>query len=185
LKKAFLLFIGIFCLLSTQAQQTEDDYVGGGNTPPVKGSDTDKWRARDNLFYGGGLGLGYSNGWILNISPQVGVNYKKAIGGGVGFDYQYYGTSAASFQSIGPSIFARAKAFDVVLLQAEYVQLYLKETYLGESYSYNAPMFLVGGGYQQGGNNGGLFLMILWDLIQDPYNPLPMPIIRAGVSIGF
>jgi hypothetical protein len=46
-------------------------------------------------------------------------------------------------------------------------------------------MFLVGGGYQQGGDNGGLFLMILWDLIQDPYNPLPMPIIRAGVSIGF
>jgi len=168
-----------------QAQQTEDDYVGGGNKRPVKGNEADKWRARENLFYGGGLGLGYSDGWILNINPQVGVQYKKVIGGGVGFDYQYYGTTASSFRSIGPSVFARAKAFDAILFQAEYVQLYLKESYLGESYSYNAPMFLVGGGYQQGGGNGGLFLMILWDLIQDPYNPLPMPIIRAGVSIGF
>jgi hypothetical protein len=185
LKRALLVLVGILSLLFAQAQQTEEDYVGGGNTPPAAKSDTDKWRARDNMFYGGGLGLGYSNGWILNVSPQVGVQYKKVIGAGVGFDYQYYGSTAASFQSIGPSVFARTKAFGALLLQAEYVQLYLKESYLGQSYSYNAPMFLIGGGYQDGGDNGGLFLMIMWDLIQDPYNPLPMPIIRAGVSIGF
>ena len=174
-------------LLSANAQQTDDDYVGGGNTPPLQNSksDREKWRPRDNLFYGGGLGLGYSNGWILNINPQVGIHYKSVIGAGVGIDYQYYGSNAANFQSIGPSVFARAKAFNAILFQAEYVQLYLKESYLGETYSYNAPMFLVGGGYQAGGDNGGLFLMLLWDLIQDPYNPLPMPIVRAGVSIGF
>lgn len=185
MKRALLVLVGILSLLFAQAQQTEEDYVGGGDTSRTSKSDAEKWRARDNLFYGGGLGLGYSNGWIVNVNPQIGVQYKKVLGAGVGFDYQYYGSTVSSFQSIGPSIFARGKAFEALLLQAEYVQLYFKESYLGETYSYSAPMFLVGGGYQDGGDNGGLFLMVLWDLIQDPNNPLPTPIIRAGVSIGF
>jgi hypothetical protein len=187
LKKAILFFSFFFCLLSSQAQKTDEDYVGGGNTPPLPAgkSDKDRWRVRDNIFYGGGFGLGFSNGWIFNLNPQVGVQYKKAIGAGVGFDYQYYGTPAANFRSLGPSVFARAKAFNAILFQAEYVKLYIKESYLGENFSYELPMFLVGGGYQQGGDNGGFFLMVLWDLIQDPYNPFPSPMVRAGVSIGF
>jgi hypothetical protein len=187
LKKGILLLLALFGFIYSYAQQTDEDYVGGGNTTsqPTGNSDRDKWRARENLFYGGGLGLGYANGWLLNINPQVGVKYKNFIGAGVGLDYQYYGNTANNVQTIGPSVFTRAKAFNAILLQAEYVQLYYKETYLGQRYSYNAPMFLVGGGYQDGDENGGLFLMVLWDLIQDPYNPLPMPIIRAGISIGF
>lgn len=183
MKRLIFLILVFFSLLSASAQRTEDDYVGS-DTPPEK-SDVDRWRMRENLFFGGGFGLGFSNGLALNLNPNVGVKYKNFIGAGVGLDYQYFGVGGNNIQTIGPSVFTRAKAFNVLLLQAEYVHLFYKDTYFGDVISFDTPMFLVGGGYQSGDANGGMFVMLLWDLIQDPYNPLPMPVLRAGFSLGF
>jgi hypothetical protein len=183
-KSTFTLFAILLCCFVGTAQVTDDeDYVPGKQVGPDS-KDT-PWRLRDNLFYGGGFGLGFSNGWSLNISPQIGVKANRFLGAGVGFDYTYFGSSVGNIQIAAPSVFARGKILERLLLQTEFQYLTYKDQYLGDVNRFSAPMWLAGIGYQDGGSGGGFFVMALWDLIQDPYNPIPMPIFRAGISIGF
>lgn len=176
--------IGLFFLsaLLANAQRTDDDYnpIGAPTQPKKK-----KWIPQENIFYGGGLGLAFGNYINLNLNPQVGLKFTDWWGAGVGVDYNYVGSSAVNVQAVGPSVFTRLKFFNALLLQAEYNHTYMRYRELGYEERLNFPMFLVGPGYQSGSDNGGVFFMVLWDLIQDPRSPFFIPTFRAGVSIGF
>ncbi|MEZ4799399.1 MAG: hypothetical protein R2809_06420 [Flavobacteriales bacterium] len=177
-------FLGLLFLssMASFAQRADDEYnpVGAPSEPKKK-----KWIPQENLFYGGGLGLAFGNYINLNLNPQVGVKFTDWWGAGVGVDYNYVGSSAVNVQAVGPSVFTRFKFFDALLLQAEYNHTYMRYRDLGYEARLNFPMLLVGPGYQSGTGNGGVFFMVLWDLIQDPRSPFFIPTFRAGFSIGF
>jgi hypothetical protein len=183
-KSLFTLFAILLCCSVGTAQVTDDEDYVPWNRSDSKPKDT-PWRLRENLFYGGGFGLGFSNGWSVNVSPQIGVKAYHFLGAGVGFDYTYFGSSVGNIQIAAPSVFVRGKVLERLLLQTEFQYLTYKDKYFGDVNRFTAPMWLAGIGYQDGGSDGGFFIMALWDLIQDPYNPIPMPIFRAGISIGF
>lgn len=180
--KSVLLFFIFLIGIAANAQRTDDDYnpVGAPSQPKKQ-----KWIPQENIFYGGGVGLAFGNYINLNLNPQVGLKFTDWCGAGVGADYNYVGTSSLNVQAIGPSVFTRLKFFDFLLLQAEYNHTFIRYRELGYEGRTDFPMFLVGPGYQSGDGNGGVFFMVLWDLIQDPRSPFFIPTFRAGVSIGF
>ncbi len=171
------LAIVIFCFLGLL------DGVAQYVAPEV--SSKPKWLWHENLFYGGGLGLGFGNVTAVNANPQVGVRMTKHLGAGVGFDYNFVGRTGLNIQTFGPSAFVRAKPLPFLVAQAEYVHVFASERFNTIEAKYNFPMFLLGGGYFSGTENGGFFMMLMWDLIGDPISPFPDPMFRAGVSIGF
>lgn len=183
MKKWGLVIWCAFLILEGFSQRTSDDDYGISRSPstPTK----TPWMLRDHLFYGGGFGLSFGTYTAVNLNPQVGVKIFDFWGAGVGIDYNYIGSNALNVQAVGPSVFTRFKFFNTLLLHGEYNQTYLRLRQFGYEGRTNFPMFLAGAGYQQGEDNGGFFLLVLFDLIEDPRSPFISPIIRAGFSIGF
>lgn len=178
-----LLIFGLFFALQAVCQRTDADDYGIGRAPST--SSKVPWTVRDHLFYGGGFGLSFGTYTAVNLNPQVGVKVFDWFGAGVGIDYNYVGASGFNVQAIGPSVFTRLKFFNALLLHGEYNQTYIRVREFGYEGRTNFPMLLAGVGYQNGGDEGGFYLMLLWDLIQDPRSPFVSPIIRAGFSIGY
>ena len=178
--KICLLSLGIF--LSINAVSQDDDYgVPSAESKPKK----EKSEFAERLFFGGGLGLAFGDYLVVNVNPQVGYRLNDWLGAGVGVDYNYIGNSIYKFQTFGPTLFTRAKAWEKVLGQVELTQVFVSEQFEGQTYKYNFPACLAGIGYQEGDEDGGFFIMLLYDVIQDPKSPFVYPVFRAGFSIGF
>lgn len=169
--------IFIFCFLSSLTSHAQ--YVA---PEPVQ---KPKWLWHENLFYGGGFGVGLGNVTAINANPQVGVRFTKQLAAGIGFDYNFVGRTGLNIQTFGPSGFVRLKPLPFLVAQAEYVHIFASERFNTIEAKYDFPMFLVGGGYYSGGEGGGFFMMLMWDLIGDPISPFPNPLFRAGFSVGF
>lgn len=177
-----LIFVLICSLCSTVlvAQRTEDDYVSPPSAPKKK------WVWHENLFYGGGLGLAFGTVTVVNVNPQVGVKLNRWIGTGVGFDYNYLGRQGANIQTVGPTAFARFRPHDFIIGQIEITRMFVRERFNTYETRYQFPAAFAGIGYQNGDReNGGFFLMIMWDLIDSENSPLQTPIFRGGFSFGF
>ncbi len=175
---SFLIFF--FASLLSVAQREDDEYVA-----PAK-PDKKPWVWHENLFYGGGLGLAFGNVTAINVNPQVGVKVLPWLGTGVGVDYNFVGSSGRNIQTFGPTGFVRLRPVDFLIAQAEITQVFVRERFNAQEFSYNFPMALVGVGYQEGSREGGgFFIMIMTDLIDDPMSPFPGLTFRTGFSIGF
>lgn len=176
------VFIFIFCFLSLGflAQKTEEEYVAPPQAPKKN------WVWHENLFYGGGLGLAFGDFTAINVNPQVGVKLNKWLGTGVGFDYNFIRFGGINFQSVGPTAFARVRPFDFIIGQVEITRVFVRERFNTQELRYQFPAALAGIGYQEGNReSGGFFVMIMWDLIDDPNSIFQTPIFRGGFSIGF
>lgn len=178
--KISLVALGLF--LSCFAFSQSDDY-GVPHEAVRERNRTSEFKER--LFFGGGLGLAFGDYLVVNVNPQVGYKLTEWLGAGVGLDYNYIGNSLYKFQTVGPSLFTRAKAWDKILGQVEFTQVFVNEQFEGQTFKYNFPACLAGIGYQEGDGNGGFFIMLLYDVIQDPKSPFVYPVFRAGFSIGF
>ena len=74
MKKFLLTFVAAFVAFHSFAQQKDDQERG--------------WK-RENLFIGTGINLGFFNGFVIGLNPEVGYSLNKVIDAGVSTNFSY------------------------------------------------------------------------------------------------
>jgi len=147
----------------------------------------------DRLYIGGNLGLLFGSTTLIEVSPQVGYRLTDRFIPGIGLTYIYqnyrYGNIRYENSVYGGSIFSKYFITDNLFGHVEYEMLNVE--YVPDYGPYIIPTidrkwissFYIGGGYSQPiGQRGFAQVMILFELIQDPWYPYyrSNPIIRIG-----
>lgn len=163
--RIILLFALIYFCLPSQAQvvdSTEDEPIV--KAPPadttVHALDWDK--VKDNLVYGGSIGLQfYSPYTLFIISPQVG--YKVRENTIVGAGVQMFGVTSRynSYFQYGPDVFIRQHLAETFFAQAQFEYINFENYILPGKRIWN-PGMLLGIGYGTYGYSLGIFT----DLVQ-------------------
>ena len=164
---------------------------------------------KDRIFFGGGLGASFgNNNTYVEVSPLVGYRITERLSAGIGVSYiysnrkinvdvfssggQYLGTNTVTLETnnYGGRTFARYFVTDDIFLHSEFEVLnseIIDDVDIDRITTTrdNIPALFVGGGYaQRMGGNSALFIMALWDIIEDRNTPYENPIIRVGVNVG-
>lgn len=198
MKKVVVVLVLISSFYTSQAQDEEKS-----------GSEKKGGFKKENLFVGGDITLGFSNGYTaLGASPYFGYSINKYVDVAVSFnftytsqrDYLFYGDKVR--QTIyGPGAFARIYPFKFLFAQAQFEHNFVGVKYLPASNSgylkstdrVDANSFLVGAGYAGGrgdGNNSFYYFSVSWDLLRNKNSPYvdelgrAIPVIRAGYNIA-
>ena len=158
---------------------------------------SEKPKFKDRLFFGGGLGGGFSS-TISSISvyPLVGAQVTPRLATGAQFTYRftkynYTNSPDLTMNDYGVSPFVRFKVFQTVFLHSEYEYLNYQipdPTNQGEVDRKAFNSFMAGGGFfQPVGRRAGIFFMALYNFSYDQINsPYASPlVIRAGITAGF
>ncbi len=159
----------------------------------------------DRSVFGGGLGLQFGTLTFIDISPMIGYRITDRLETGIGLTYKYYKyndfyTDQTTGQKVdlksdmyGASIYTRYHILENVFAHVEYERLRynFENIYSSGGQILREPMhtyingLFVGGGLRQNITKGSfLYVMALWDLIEDPNSPYQNPIIRMGVMLG-
>ena len=137
----------------------------------------EKWT--DRVFFGGGLGAGFANGWNINVSPQVGYKLSERLWSGVGFDYNFVSRnfnngSRDRFTVLGPKVFAWYFISQEINAGSEYAyyDFTYKQIVNGRTTESNESQrsWLIGGGYTQAfgrGSRSGMRIELYYDVLFD------------------
>ena len=146
----------------------------------------------DRLYIGGNVGLLFGSTTLIELSPQVGYRLTDKFVPGIGITYIYQNFRQGSLHYensvYGGSIFSKYFFTEKFFGHVEYEMLNVEYPIYGPNL---VPMidrkwissFYIGGGYSQPlGERGFAQIMILFELIQDPFYPYyrSNPIIRIG-----
>ncbi len=106
----------------------------------------------NKVRYGGGVGLGFSNGnFNANISPSAIYDFNNYISAGVGLNLNYFKSSNQKYWAYGPSAILLINPIDQLQLSGEYEQLRvnasINATGLPLKNDFWSPSFFVGLGY--------------------------------------
>ena len=147
----------------------------------------------DKLFFGGNLGLMFGSYTYINISPIVGYQVKPSLAVGVGVVYEYVKDNRFvnyNFETTiwGGKLFVQTVVLDFLILYAENNFLSLERQYYDAKNNYpetgrfflNVPW--VGGGIFQKAGNGGVYLMILFNLNTSMNSPYSDYEFRIGIN---
>ncbi|HYE55984.1 MAG TPA: hypothetical protein VD996_14130, partial [Chitinophagaceae bacterium] len=160
--------------------------------------ETEKGFKKENLFFGGSLGLGFGSSYTLvNISPQVGYRFNPYFAAGAGVNFIYSSTKFEFYQYrenyslAGLNVFGRFYPINQVFIQ---LQPEMNYTW-GKRKFYNgapedkldgkfAPSLLAGAGVAiPTGRNGAILLMLQYDVIQHARTPYgTRPFFNVGVN---
>ncbi len=189
-----LLFAMVATATYAQTKNDDDKSDEYSDGEPFEESWTDK------LVFGGNALPGYSNGWILELSPFVGYKLTNSTIAGVGINYFYrsyrnpffqnspkqiyrtYGGRAFVMQNLAFGLFAQAE-YDYTFLNYKEKDIFDNVT---GSYQTQAPGFLIGGGYSQNAGRIGYNMMVLYDtLYSTTTSARTSPwVIRGGIVFG-
>lgn len=148
---------------------------------------------RSRLYFGGGFGLQFGTVTLIELSPLAGYKITPRLSAGISPTYKYYSYKGYYGPSqnlktnvFGGSIFARCMLFQGVFAHTEYESLFYNTRETGNmkaSQQYNS--WFLGGGYQQNvGGNAGMYILVLWNLLDQMDSPYSNPVIRVGFSFG-
>jgi hypothetical protein len=203
-----LLFFLLLLPFGLIAQRNDDETrMGRNNAQSLQRSNDpdEKLPFGKRLVLGGNFGIGFANGWYINLSPTVGYRLTDNLVAGVGGTYIFTqinntGTNIRYFQHVyGGNVFGRYAPFAQTNIQllsnlyahAEYQHLFVvsgaRNANGSISESRSVPGLLLGGGYTTGFGRGPAFNVdvlynVLWRNDNSPY-PSPL-IVRAGFSYG-
>lgn len=169
MKKSFLLFTLLFSSVAVFAQYEEEE--------------KEKGFKRDQLFIGSGINLGFFNGFILGLNPEVGYSLNRFVDVGVGVNVNYITQNEVNAPItyrqfvIGGGPFVRVWPVNMIFLGGQFefnrIAFSVKDngTVMGRT-NYTAPSILVGGGY---GNRligrSQFYTSIMVDVLRDPKSP--------------
>ena len=153
---------------------------------------------KSRFYKGGGIGLNFSNPFILQLNPAVGYKITDRFSAGVSITYIYYSfklLNSTGFQyriksSIyGGSVFSRYFITENLFAHAEYELLSMDVNFLhGLGATENRillPATLLGVGYTQKLTRQTVFYIVaLWDFQYGPYSLHRNPRITGGIGIG-
>lgn len=182
-KLILLLMLTTLVVVNLYAQEEEEEKGG--------------WK-KDHLFIGTSLNLGFSNGFIIGLNPEIGYSINKFIDAGISTNFNYvtqrYQNVDASlrYMAIGGGPFVRIWPVRMIFLggQYEFNSIKLSEKVGGTvTYKENhtASSLLVGAGY---GNRmigeSQFYTSIMIDALNDEYSPYRdqlgrvLPVFRTG-----
>jgi hypothetical protein len=148
----------------------------------------DQFNLKNNLVFGGNVGLSFGNITYVQASPLVGVKIKPDWTAGVGLDYVFYGTQGFRNQNLyGGSLWSRYFIKDNFFITSQY-QVINRELFAPKEgyYRTNVNLLFLGGGVLLGDRNGlSMTISGMYDIIEDPNSPYTNPVIRIGTAIGF
>ncbi len=165
LKKLTLIVIGlILCVASADAQRRST----------TKDKD-EKWTER--IVFGGGIGVGYTNGWNINVTPNVGYKITDRFWAGIGVDYYYVSFRLNSnnkdrFSVVGPKTYALYYITPEINLGTEFAHYFYTRNIITNGISQKIKeeqdSWLLGGGYTQRlGGRAGIRLELYYDVLYD------------------
>lgn len=144
------------------------------------------------LRYGGSFGAYFGQQTYVELSPKVGYKVNERLVAGLGINYIYfsfkdYGQRYVS-HIYGPTVFGQYAIISGLFGYAEYnaynVSVYSsvppytpERVWIG-----SAP---VGLGYYSGGQMGGVYLSVLYDLINNPSSPYYNGGLPILLRVGF
>jgi hypothetical protein len=201
LKYSFCFIYIILALCSNLSAQNDsiEPYVQTKEAQKIEESETKEKKTKkksqdfaSKLMYGGSFGAFFGQQTYIELSPKVGYKVNDRLVAGLGLNYIYFSTKDYGQRFVthiyGPTVFAQYALLSGLFAYGEYnaynVASYLpippytpERVWIG-----SAP---VGLGYYSGGQIGGVYLSILYDLINDPASPYyngGMPIL---LRVGF
>ena len=185
MKKLILsLMLSTVVIGGLYAQEEEEEEKGG-------------WK-KDHLFIGTSLNLGFSNGFIIGLNPEIGYSINKFIDAGISTNFNYVTQRYQNvdaylrYMAIGGGPFVRIWPARMIFLggQYEFNSIKLSEKVGGTvTYKENhtASSLLVGAGY---GNRmigeSQFYTSIMIDALNDEYSPYRdqlgrvLPVFRTG-----
>ena len=143
---------------------------------------------KENLFFGGILGLQFGTYTLIDISPVIGYRVSPRFHPGIRLTYQYQKDNSVNYQyetyRYGGSVFARLFLVQGLYAQAEAEALNIEWLNSNrEEYRLWIGNYFVGGGYfQKMGKRGGMYMTVLWNLNESIYSPYTNPVIRIGFA---
>ena len=156
------------------------------------------WLSRSRFYLGGTGGLSFGSVTYVEIAPLVGYRVTDRFSFGVNPKYSFihfkptYNSQDYKTHIIGGSFFVRYFILDNIFLHAEYevnnypVLTQQCQTCPLKLRRMNIESLLIGGGYMQKmGDVSGIYIQVLYDVLQNPYSPYyRIPVLRAGVMFG-
>ena len=158
---------------------------------------------KDLLFFGSGLNLGFFNGFIIGLNPELGYSITPFMDAGVAINFNYVTQNRTSSAAVlrqtvlGGGPFLRIWPTDRFFIgsQYEYNTIAFSErlngTVLGRL-SYSAPSLLVGGGFgTRFIGQSQFYTSIMIDIAGDRLSPYvdqfgrQLPVFRTGFSFYF
>lgn len=144
MKRSILLFMFGLVTVTAFSQREEEEEKGGWKT--------------NHLFVGSGLNLGFSNGFIIGLNPEVGYSINRFIDAGIATNLTYitqrsqFSNSSLRYLAMGAGPFVRIWPARMIFIggQYEYNAITVKEIESGVTVSKqknNAGSLLVGLGY--------------------------------------
>ncbi len=182
-KTILLMLLSAFSFTLLNAQDEEEEKGG--------------WKP-DHLFIGTGINLGFSNGFIIGLNPEVGYSINRFLDAGIATNLtyitqrSYYANESARYLALGGGPFIRFWPVRMIFLggQFEYNAITYKELVDGVTVykeKFNASSLLVGLGY---GNRmigeSQFYTSIMIDALNDVNSPYRdqfgrvMPVFRTG-----
>lgn len=155
------------------------------------------WRS-DHVFVGTGINLGFSNGFILGLNPEVGYSINRFIDAGIATNLTYvtqrsqFANNSVRYLAVGGGPFVRIWPARMLFLGAQYEfnSISISEKTDGvitDRASASSGSLLVGLGY---GNRlvgqAQFYTSILFDVLQDVNSPYrdafnrALPVFRTG-----
>lgn len=165
MKKSKLFLLFLFCTLLSFSQDKEKGFK------------------KEHLFIGSGINLGFFNGFILGLNPEIGYSLNKFVDVGVATNFSYITQNYINSPEtdrlliIGGGPYIRFWPVNMIYLggQFEYNAISFSTKDGGLVYNksnFSAPSILVGGGY---GNRfigqSQFYTSIMVDVLKDPKSP--------------
>ena len=170
MKKSLFFFLMLMTSLFSFAQNTEDE-------------EKDKGFKRDQLFIGSGINLGFFNGFIIGLNPEIGYSLNRFVDVGIGTNVnlitQNDQNSPTTYRqwTLGGGPFVRIWPVNMLFIggQFEYNSISYSAKSGGDivfKEKLTAPSILVGAGYGNrtiGGNQ--FYTSIMVDVLRNPNSP--------------
>jgi hypothetical protein len=172
--RAFIFLMMITMSSSLLAQRTkEDDYASA----PAKKEKAAKKPFKDRLRLGGNISGSLGTNTFVQLNPMLGVQTTDWWVNGIGFNFMFGKRGSYSTSSYGPSIWSRATIKQSFLLQTELELLTINQNGSdGYHVKKTLPIWFIGGGIQK----NGFSVLVLFNVLPNPYSPYVNPVIRVG-----
>ena len=155
------------------------------------------WK-KDHLFIGTGLNLGFSNGFIIGLNPEIGYSINNIIDAGIATNFTYvtqrsqFDNNSVRYLAIGAGPFVRIWPLRSIFIggQYEYNRISISQKINGtitDKTSANASSLLVGAGYgTRIVGQSQFYTSIMIDALNDVNSPYRdqfgrvLPVFRTG-----
>lgn len=182
--KRFFLSLLLLSVTNTFLFAQQKEEKGGWNT--------------NNLFIGTGLNLGFSNGFIIGLNPEIGYSLNKVIDAGLSTNLTYVtqrsqlSNSSVRYLAVGGGPFVRIWPISQLFIggQYEYNRISISQKVNGtitDKESANSSSFLAGVGYgRRVIGQSQFYTSIMIDLLKDINSPYRdsfgrmLPVFRTG-----